>query len=316
MAEDSLYQLLWNGLSTLTGALFGSEEERKDPAIFALSPPLLREIFDLLSPIDQICLFLSCVKFYREFEFAVNYDEFSFPRLLHTNTQPSANPENVPRNQLLVRLEDSRWAFCSACVNLHRRKEFTPRSALKISPFKRRCMPNAGIVDLCPCASVTYRDCLHIAKYLRETSRGNPVRKPRARLRQVFGLLDLEGQRFWVHRCFALGDANTKVDLSYGLILGDRPSLGIADGPLTLSMLARYTIHCNPLAPVADKPVFCCPHQDLLDHIRSGEQWRYLPCGVRIFGPRSESDSPSESVTMLVVRPLGNGGWPAGIGWH
>jgi hypothetical protein len=65
-------------------------------------------------------------------------------------------------------LENSRWKLCGKCLKLHPRAAFTARE-LRRKPENRTCNIGelAGIVDLCPCKKLTFRDKLDLADHVR-----------------------------------------------------------------------------------------------------------------------------------------------------
>lgn len=126
--------------------------------LLSLDDSLLSKIYHHLPPIDQVCLALSCKRLYAGSEKARRHEDVIFPRLLQTRIPIlCVNSKDVPRNQLLLRLENDNWKYCSRCLKLHPRTEFGPLSQI-ILPLKRSCDENAGVVDICPCYSYTLRD--------------------------------------------------------------------------------------------------------------------------------------------------------------
>ena len=95
---------------------------------------------------------------------------------------PCSNAMEWPRIQLLLRLENDRWKFCSQCWSLHphskwralqstwklHQKSFCsechPPGAQKCYlPGAQKCfLPYAGDVDICPCLSITFHEKLHL----------------------------------------------------------------------------------------------------------------------------------------------------------
>lgn len=130
------------------------------PFNFCFDERILELIFQNLSLIDQVCLSLTCKKFFGLFGTIAKHQDFQFPRLLRIRNPilcVNSTTINVPRNELLLRLENRRWAYCANCLKLHPRKEFA-RHLLRKSALERSCTYYAGIVDLCPCISLTIRD--------------------------------------------------------------------------------------------------------------------------------------------------------------
>lgn len=74
----------------------------------------------------------------------------------------------TPRWSFLNLLENTRWKLCSKCLKLHPRDAFAARE-LRRKPENRTCNVGnlAGIVDLCPCKKLTFRDKLDLADQVR-----------------------------------------------------------------------------------------------------------------------------------------------------
>lgn len=74
------------------------------------------------------------------------------------------------RWQLLECLEDSRWRFCSGCLRLHPIKDFSD-TELRSPTWSRTCMlgKRAGVIRLCPCIEITFRDKIKLMQKLSTT---------------------------------------------------------------------------------------------------------------------------------------------------
>ncbi|KAJ5092328.1 hypothetical protein NUU61_007198 [Penicillium alfredii] len=74
----------------------------------------------------------------------------------------------TPRWQFINLLENTRWRACSKCLKLHPRAAF-PARELRRKPEARTCNVGdlAGIVDLCPCKKLTFRDKMDLIDHLR-----------------------------------------------------------------------------------------------------------------------------------------------------
>jgi len=120
---------------------------------------------------------------------------------------------------LLVRLQDDRWACCSACQmhggNFH---------SLDSSSLQQICRLWSGIVDLCPCITITPRDRTHIVDNKQCL---NLVEK---------GLLR-NGNRCLLHKCNAY--STVQVDVTFSLAKSDH-----------LIACARYELAYNILLPL------------------------------------------------------------------
>lgn len=123
-------------LSAIKHHVFSAKAKaREDPAIFIPNVNILLDIYELLSLVDQVCLSLSCKRFFVLFGTAVKREELFFPRLLHIRIPKLCmNKPEVPRHQLLIRLENDRWEYCALCLSLHPR-ELKPRLFEDLASF-------------------------------------------------------------------------------------------------------------------------------------------------------------------------------------
>jgi hypothetical protein len=104
---------------------------------------------------------------------------------------PGVDELEVPCNQLLIRLEDSRWAMCGGgCRKLHPRREF-PQYNLSNPPWKRSCGFNIGVVDLCPCIRLTFRERDKLIKALQSPPERFTLKKPLTLLVDALGKASL-----------------------------------------------------------------------------------------------------------------------------
>lgn len=139
-------------------------------AILSLDKRILQKIYQHLSLVDQVCLSLSCKDHFDLFRTIGKHKYLEFPRLLRIRN-PILCVNSPYGNQLLRRLENRRWAYCGECLNkLHPRKEFKRRS-LRQAALERCCTSYAGIVDLCPCISLTIRGRHKLIKILRSPTK-------------------------------------------------------------------------------------------------------------------------------------------------
>jgi hypothetical protein len=86
---------------------------------------------------------LSCKELFGLFGTIVKHKDLEFSRLLRIrNPILCMNSQDVLRNQLLLRLENCRWAYCAKCLKLklHPWKELTRHQGLlRKSALKRSC---------------------------------------------------------------------------------------------------------------------------------------------------------------------------------
>ncbi|KAJ5674791.1 uncharacterized protein N7477_004725 [Penicillium maclennaniae] len=113
----------------------------------------------------------------------------------------------TPRWQFITLLENTRWRACSKCLKLHPRTAFSPRE-LRRKADLRACNLGelAGIVDLCPCKKLTYRDKMDLVDQLK-------IRNITLNaLKTEFG--DKVGDRYCWHSCVEkYGSTELKISL-------------------------------------------------------------------------------------------------------
>ena len=220
-------------------------------AILHLDERILQKIYQNLSLVDQVCLSLSCKKLFNLFKATVEHKDLEFPRLLRIRIPIlCVDSPYVQRNQLLLRLESRRWAYCTKCLKLHPRKEFT-KHRLRQSSLERSCTYYAGIADLCPCVSLTIRDRDQLIKILK-----SPVKPAQTK----YGLFDydfIEGKRPSLgHVCRFNIRSGYDVQVALVLFIKETGQLCVA---------ARHTISFSSSdAHLTAEPIMACPHQDLL----------------------------------------------------
>ncbi|KAJ5558094.1 hypothetical protein N7535_009581 [Penicillium sp. DV-2018c] len=140
-----------------------------------IPPEILDMIQEYLDLPDQICFALTCkhlyihLTSYRKANGILTFNT-TLPRKdrfpLRTNTDLS----NDPRIQLLRQLQDKTWQYCFSCQILHHRtakKHPHPPCYNGINTHKH-CNPSTGIVDLCPCLSITPTDRQLVAACIEE----------------------------------------------------------------------------------------------------------------------------------------------------
>jgi hypothetical protein len=304
--RQSFYQRLRKNITRRASFLPYWRSVGKEPPLFVLPECLLRDIFELLQPVDQACLSLSCKLLLYLFGSVLKREEFCFPRLLHIRfPRLCLNKPSIPRNQLLVRLEDARWRVCGACLRLHPRKEF-PKSSLKKPPLQRRCMTYAGIVDLCPCLSLTFRDRARIVKLLKlQRAHDDALIKPDPlRLFQLGA--NEQGEPCLSHSCSVVNDARVQGELQTMLFLGQSGRL---------LMQSQYHIQAQfDRLLMRDGHIPVCPHREITSSLKIHHRkfWKCFDCDTWA------KVCPQLQVNLAVVdvtRILGSSDWPADDVW-
>ncbi|KAI9934106.1 hypothetical protein MW887_005179 [Aspergillus wentii] len=177
--------------------------------LLELPTELLLEIISHLSVLPEACLALTCKSLFVICGSILDSKSLHFSRDFAPLFHHYRNGHNfvTSRWQFVGMLEDSRWQACSKCLKLHPRSAF-PSRELKRGSDSRACSlgESAGIVDLCPCKKLTYRDKMDLVDLLK-------IRKKTiSALASQFGSTVRE--RFCWHSCFEkYGNTDLKIEL-------------------------------------------------------------------------------------------------------
>ena len=279
---------------------------------------ILDEVFSYLPLPSQVCLALSCKGLYELFHTVLQAEQLRFPHLAprreeyFLDTRYVLSKEYLLRMELLVLLENSRWACCAACQKLHRRTEFLPRSRSKDYPLTRLCMFGAGLLDLCPCITLSIRDRKHVVEYLmgdeQQRSTNNLSFVDKGYLKDS---CNDKGERYLIHQCSSYKTIRVEIVLS----LSKSGRLIARARHEVLPAVLDWQMEC----------VSCCRHFHLWRLITRiltyGHSWRCESCHTNVYGLR---DPNTLDITTVVTttRDLGKGLWPTDLGsdisaiWH
>ena len=131
--------------------------------LMELPTELLLEIVSHLTVLPEAALALTCKRMFAISGEILFSKSLRFARDFAPLFHHYRNGHNfvTPRWSFLNLLENSRWKLCSKCLKLHPRAAFSPKE-LRRKADQRTCNVGelAGIVDLCPCKKLTFRDKL------------------------------------------------------------------------------------------------------------------------------------------------------------
>lgn len=233
-------------------------------AILQLPIDIFLEIKSHLCPVSQASLALSCKALYLTFESALRSKEFNLPpRIYNKETARfEVEYERSLRWYLLFQIEDDRWQSCTKCVRLHPASEFDGPHGNKL---RGTCVfgDKSGIVEICPCIQLTFRDKLKLVDELQASDeKREPARPP-----------------FW-HECcieresvyLTLPSGSVKFPARVRMMSRFQPILH-SDGNLFIH--AQYNIEAiklrgplePPVQPLKDIPIFASPFSTVLDNI-------------------------------------------------
>lgn len=189
----------------------GQQDGNTDGRCYLLELPteLLLEINSHLTALPEACLALTCRRLFAISAPILDSKCLRFTRDFAPLFHHYRNAHNwvTPRWKFINLLEDTKWRACSKCLKLHPRDAFPPKE-LKKKPEQRTCSLGeyAGVVDLCPCKKITFRDKTDLVDLLTVRRRSITA------LTQQFG--DRVNQRFCWHSCLSkYGSTELKVEL-------------------------------------------------------------------------------------------------------
>ncbi|KAJ6092153.1 hypothetical protein N7467_004122 [Penicillium canescens] len=138
--------------------------------LMELPTELLLEIVSHLTVLPEAALALTCKRMFAISGEILFSKSLRFARDFAPLFHHYRNGHNfvTPRWSFLNLLENSRWKLCSKCLKLHPRAAFSPKE-LRRKADQRTCNVGelAGIVDLCPCKKLTFRDKLDLVDHVR-----------------------------------------------------------------------------------------------------------------------------------------------------
>lgn len=174
------------------------EDGNGDTRCYLLELPteLLLEIASHLTALPEACLALTCRRLFAISAPILESTCLRFTRDFAPLFHHYRNEHSfvTPRWQFIKLLEDSKWRACSKCLKLHPREAFASKE-LKHKAERRTCSLGelAGIVDLCPCKKLTFRDKADLVDLLKVRQRSV------AAMTEQFG--DRVNQLFCWHSC-------------------------------------------------------------------------------------------------------------------
>ncbi|EEQ85783.1 hypothetical protein RJZ56_007988 [Blastomyces dermatitidis] len=135
-------------------------QEPKTPPLLSLPLELLFSINDLLSLESQVCLALTCKTLLGLNKHALAAPQFRFlpSNVYDPEVLKNRDNFNTERWQLLLLLENDKWHCCSTCLKLHPTRQFSSWGILAGATHRVCTLGKVGIVNLCPCVNLTFRD--------------------------------------------------------------------------------------------------------------------------------------------------------------
>lgn len=145
-------------------------EESGRCILLELPTELLFHIASYLDLLSEASFALTCRRFFAISSSALLSETLRFSKDFAPLFHHYKNEQNfsTERWRFLKLLEDKKWRLCSRCLKLHPSNAFPPKE-LKRGAEVRMCNLGelAGVVDLCPCKKLTFRDKLDLIDQLR-----------------------------------------------------------------------------------------------------------------------------------------------------
>lgn len=227
-------------------------------------PEIVDEVFALLPGADQICFSLSCRYAFACFQIFLERHGIRAAEILPRSQRPIINSTRSARSELLLRLQNSRWVYCSQCWSLHRYSVWHAlQSNWKL--YQRPCtptcdvarsgkcsLPYAGEVDICPCSRLTFHQRQHLDDFARCPDK---LMAPGAYESSYNHRTDTT----ITHECVFRGSPLAHVEVSSRIWAQGRPKMGLMlnmfkfefyrpDSPES-KLLLKPLLHCHPYLP-------------------------------------------------------------------
>ncbi|KAL5342154.1 hypothetical protein BJX70DRAFT_357082 [Aspergillus crustosus] len=238
-----------------------SEEVLSWSLLLKLPLDILLLIIPRLPLVSQVCLALTCKPLYKLLHSALDDKQLAWPKYLASPPSKAYNQPPLPRNELLLKLEDTRWLYCRDCLKLHPHSHFCLVQA-SVPSSTRYCILGVGVADLCACVALTYTNGVQLASWIQT---GVPSQMLPRNICQQFRLQDLDTTRILIHKCSVTSQPDAFLTFTAKVSL-------TADRRLIIT--TRYTVywsepHKNPgtfyfheryRPPNDTEAPFLCPH--------------------------------------------------------
>lgn len=311
--------------------------QSKSSCVQDMPQEIVAMILEYLSVPDQVCFSLSCKHVFACLQSSLKMNGMQLSQLLPPEKRPILCPDSKKRPlvQLLRQLENSRWKYCSECWSLHPHSTWRALKStrkLRQKPYCFNChlihaqicyMPYAGVVDLCPCLTITFRDKLQIMEtcmYARQSAlEGCHYYYNDVLSHPSYGKL----HKYLWHECTFSDHPFAKVRIS--------TSLSIDEETIGLSVLNRYAFEILQESPSSRassssivKTPSVCRHREpgtWLERFfdEAGSSFRgwdktHTLCPTRQTDwgdwKKPEAGHMPCSFEIVIVRNLGNKEWP------
>lgn len=290
------------------------KNEKPDPPCFISRLPveILTEIANILPSRSKLCLTLSCKSFMKTLDASgqlLRSPEFQHPQeqvtpLHYWNRKHIFTSE---RWKLLKQLEDDKWYCCAGCQKLHPASDFR-EDTYRWGAEERTCKfgPQVGIVHLCPCIKMTFRDKLKLRSVLKQ------FRWPK-----ISGSM-LAHPQHWHECCY-------KYSSEYGSVTVKLKVTPTIETSGNLIIISNYSISgpslCQTLLSVRR---LCCQHRSIFYYIidlynlqgAGNQQYRRIMTCKWCSTVFQIAELGEELCTFTTIRSLGAGTCYADETWY
>lgn len=275
---------------------------------------IIEEIVEWLAIEDLACFALTCKFLFFRYLSVHKALELRARRPV-TNKKPvlCPNAEKELPVRFLRCLENSRWKLCLECWKLHpRTKSCLPWRHHCFECYVLyggRCVLDAGVVDICPCLTITYRDLYRLIESLKSVQH-NREDASETYYKDVFSPNPtgyFKGEL--LHHCKITDHPEAKAEITTTIFLDSEAYLAVQNQ-------YRFESFVSTACISADNHPSICPHENTTKWLQSffndvGDGftgyrrcfWRRSKC--QLTAPKTSSEG--KSFEVLVTRNLGSG---------
>lgn len=277
---------------------------------------IIEEIIEWLAIEDRACLALTCKFLFFRYCSVHKAQELRTRRPV-ANKEPilCPNAEKKLPVRFLRRLEDSRWKLCLECWKLHpRTKNYLPWNHHCQDChvlYGGRCAPDTGVVDMCPCLTITYRDHRRLIESVKSLmhSRSYDGGKYYENVLSLVGPSSQPSTRL-IHRCEITDHPKAKAEIITTIYLASEDRLVVKNHYRFKSFVSTACLSARNHPSI-------CPHEKTSKWLQSffkdvgggytGYRRCFWPCLRCYRSAIPKTTSEDEKIDVFVTRILGTG---------
>jgi hypothetical protein len=275
---------------------------------------IIEEIIEWLAIEDRACLALTCKFLFFRYCSVHKALELRTRRPV-ANKKPvlCPNAEKKLPVRFLRRLENSRWKLCLECWKLHpRTKNYLPwkhhcHDCYVL--YGGRCVLDTGVVDICPCLTVTYRDLRRLIESVESLLQSRNYDGEKYYENVLSPDHSSQSYARLIHRCEITDHPKAKAEIITTIYL-------VSEARLVVMNHYRFKSFVSTACLSARNHSSICPRENTSKWLQSffkdvGDGFTgYRRCFWRCSRCRSatlKTNSESESFEVFVTRTLGTG---------